>query len=84
MANIRSRLFMGASREIISINTHMEQGLSPSSKPMAIVNSGKPTSSSDSLRPKKSRKKESGSLPETSAPASQDKDCSASQLPEIS
>ena len=43
MASMRGRLFSGASSEIIRISTHIEQGLKPSSNPIASVNIGKPT-----------------------------------------
>jgi len=60
IASMRGRSFSGASSEIISSSTHIEQGLKPSSVPMASVNSGRPMSSSDSVRPRKPLSKRSG------------------------
>jgi hypothetical protein len=51
MASMRLRSLSVASSEIIRISTHIEQGFRPSSRPMAMVKAGRPTSSSVIVRP---------------------------------
>ena len=51
MASMRLRSLSVASSEIIRISTHIEQGFRPSSRPIAIVNAGRPTSSSVTVLP---------------------------------
>jgi len=59
MASIRRRSPSDASIEIIRISTHIEQGLKPSSRPMMIVNNGKPRSLTPICRPTKGMSTES-------------------------
>ncbi len=51
IASIRGRSLSGASSEIISSSTHIEHGLKPSSIPITNVKSGRPTCSSETVKP---------------------------------
>jgi len=59
IASMRLRSFSGASSEIISSSTHIEQGLKPSSRPIASVKAGSPTSSSVTVWPNRVTEKAS-------------------------
>ncbi len=81
IASMRRRLFSGASSEIISSSTHIEHGLKPSSRPIASVKAGSPTSSSVRVRPKRETSNDSGGAADLAPVCGHARLSSASQVP---
>ena len=82
MASIRLRSFIGASSEIISSSTHIEQGLKPSSRPIVSGERGQPDVG-ERDRPAEERDRELF-FAAASGPFGQASDSSASQVPAAS